>query len=121
MAAIEQRMRQKLLHDLTSASFPTRARCCQRSLGMLSLRNGAKISKINMDQTRSGEEAVDRANRLGNEIIRDSECIDEACIFIDQSEDLLVCQTNHRIGGLLQLFKAKLGLALTPGPFTIER
>src|SRR5205809_3147625 len=101
MVAVKQRVRQKLLHHFASAPFAAGARCGQRSLGMLSLRNGAKISKIDIDQTRSSEQAINRANCLSNETIGDSECVDEACILVDQSEDLLVCQTNDRIGSLL--------------------
>src|SRR5437588_319155 len=98
MTAVEERVRQDLLDYDPRAAFAAGARSCQGSLGVFSLRYGANIGEIDINQTRPSQQAVDGADGLGDESVGNSKSINEAGVFVDQSKDLLVSQANHRIG-----------------------
>src|ERR1035437_4816512 len=67
------------------------------------------------------QQAPDAAHAVSEKLVGDLERLQHAGVLIDHLEDFLIGETDHAVGGRLELRQALLRQALPPAAFTRER
>src|SRR6266404_2668766 len=97
--SIEHGVRQQLVHDFTGTGWAHGFSDGEGTFGMAIANQLTKIAEMDFNQTGVRQEPPDTTDRVGEEIARYFERLENAGVLVNEFENSLIGQANHPIGG----------------------